>query len=140
MLTLVYQVLGRSVPDEVMSALKPPDEAALPEDTVRLFMDLAWDSVPPVPIALVQAGAKGTAAAQLRHLFWHLFLPRDGMSVVYNIPADSPRIWLTYLWRPLDLLGRYGRSTWHLLRGQPATQAAWAREAWLEEWLGLREA
>jgi hypothetical protein len=127
------------MPDEVESVLKPPEEAALPEDTVGLFMDLTFGSVPAVPIALVQAGARETATARLRHMLWHLFLPREGMAVVYDIPADSPRIWLAYLWRPLDLLARYGRSTWHLLRGQPATQAAWVREAWLEEWLGMGE-
>jgi hypothetical protein len=49
---------------------------------------------------LPQAGAKGTPLARLCHFLWHLFLPRDGMAVVYGVPADSPRIWLTYLWRP----------------------------------------
>lgn len=136
MLSLMEQVLDRSPPGEVMSILKPPEEeAALPDDTVRLFMELDGDQGFTVPIALVQVKGKGTAAAQLSFLLWHLFLPRDGMAAVYDIPADSPWIWLTYLWRPLDLLVRYGRSTWHLLRRRHASQAEWTREAWLEEWL-----
>lgn len=139
MLSLMEQVLGRSLPAEVMTALKPPDEAALPEDSLRLFVDLDSDSAFAVPIVLVQAKVKGTATERLRSLLWHLFLPREGMGAVYDIPADSPRIWLTYVWRPVDLLARYGRSTWHLLRRQQASQMAWNREAWLEEWLETGE-
>jgi hypothetical protein len=139
MLRLMGHVLGRFPPAEVVTALEPPDEAALPEDSVRLFMDLDGDPAFAVPMAFIQAKVKGTTAERLRSLLWHLFLPRDGMGVVYDIPADSPRIWLAYLWRPVDLLIRYGRSTWHLLRRQQASQIAWSREAWLEEWLKADE-
>jgi hypothetical protein len=135
MLSLMQQVMDRSPPSEVMSVLKPTGGARLPEDALRLFMDLDGDPASAVPMALVQAKAQGTAAARLRVLFWHLFLPRDGMGAVYNIPVESPLVWLTYLWRPLDLLLRYGRSTWNVLRRQQASQVAWSREAWLEEWL-----
>jgi hypothetical protein len=57
------------------------------------------------------------------------------MAVVYNIPADSPRIWLTYLWRPVHLLRRYGRSAWGVLRGKQESYQAWQKEIWLESWL-----
>jgi hypothetical protein len=57
------------------------------------------------------------------------------MAVVYGRPVHSPRIWLAYLWRPVDLLRRYGRAAWGALRGEPAARAAWDREAWLERWL-----
>jgi hypothetical protein len=51
------------------------------------------------------------------------------------MPADSPRIWLAYLWRPIDLLKRYGLSAWQTLRGEREARAAWQREVWLERWL-----
>ena len=57
------------------------------------------------------------------------------MSVIYNVPVNSPRIWLTYLWRPIDLLRRYGQATWGALRAEPAARAAWERDVWLERWL-----
>jgi hypothetical protein len=138
MLSLMEQVLGQSPPSKVMAALRPPDEASLPEDSLRLFMELDGDPAFAVPMVFVQAKGKGTTA-RFRSLLWHLFLPRDGMGAVYNIPADSPRIWLAYLWRPLDLVLRYGRSTWRLLRRQQVSQAAWTRELWLEEWLKTGE-
>jgi hypothetical protein len=56
------------------------------------------------------------------------------MAVVYGIPADSPRIWLSYLMRPFDLLKRYGRDAWLALRGRRAAVSAWQREMWLENW------
>jgi hypothetical protein len=90
-------------------------------------------------MAFVEARGKGTTTARFRSVLWHLFLPRDGMGAVYNIPVDSPRIWLAYLWRPLDLVLRYGRSTWRLLGRQQVSQAAWTRELWLEEWLKTGE-
>jgi hypothetical protein len=135
MLTLTDQVLGRSAPSEVLCTLEPPREAAMPDDLIGSFMLLDGSSETTVPLAVVKAGYQGTLARRLRYVLRHLFLPRDGMAVVYGVPADSPRIWLAYLWRPLDLLGRYGKSVWYLARGQRAASEAWAREAWLEEWL-----
>ena len=57
------------------------------------------------------------------------------MAVVYGVPADSPRIWLTYLWRPVHLLRCYGGHTWDALCGRQEAHEAWQREVWLERWL-----
>ena len=86
-------------------------------------------------VGAVQAATEGPFAARLQHLMGSLFLPRAGMAMVYDLPADSPRIWLDYLWRPIDLLRRYGLSAWRTLRGERGAQAAWQREVWLERWL-----
>lgn len=135
MLILAEQVLGLALPAEVMSALRPPDSAPLPSNLAALLLESPATQAIHVPIAAVQAGAKKTLLGRLRHLLWHVFLPRDGMAVVYRVPADSPLIWLTYLRRPVDLLRRYGRAVWSALLGQGAAQVAWEREAWLERWL-----
>jgi hypothetical protein len=139
MLSLVERVLGRPAPAEVISALEPPSHAALPDNLLDLFLERDGAAAPSVPLAVVRAGVEQTLLGRLHHLLRHLVLPRDGMAAVYKLPADSPRIWLAYLWRPLHLLGRYGRSTWHMLRGQQSAQTAWAREVWLEEWLWAKE-
>lgn len=130
MLILLDQALGLAAPPDVMEALRPPG-APLPDDLAERLLAPAGEASP-VPMAVVQARAKETPAARVRHLLWHLFLPRDGMAVVYGIPADSPRIWLAYLYRPFDLLRRYGRGMWDALRGR---RAAWEREVWLERWV-----
>jgi hypothetical protein len=133
MLSLAEQVLGLAVPEQAMAALRPPEP--VPDNLVEQLLDRQSALATRVPMAVVRARAQATTWARVRHFLWHLFLPRDGMEAVYGVPADSPRIWLTYLWRPVDLLRRYGRSAWGALRGDPAARAAWDREAWLERWL-----
>jgi hypothetical protein len=136
MLTLAEKVLGLVVPEEVMSTLLPAGNTPLPSNLAALLLDRPLRSqMVDVPAAMVQAGAEATLTGKLHRLLWHLFLPRHGMAVIYRIPADSPRIWLTYLRRPVDLLRRYGGTVRAILRGQQAARVAWEREAWLERWL-----
>jgi hypothetical protein len=135
MLVLLEQLLGRDLPAEVMVTLTPAGSAPLPDGVAEALLKLESSMKARVPVAAVQAGSQGSFAARLRYFLRHLFLPRDGMAVVYNIPADSPRIWLTYLWRPVHLLRRYGGSTWGALRGRQEVHDAWQREFWLEQWL-----
>mgnify|MGYP002386823728 CR=1 FL=1 len=87
------------------------------------------------PAAMVVAGSARALGPRLRHLLWHVFLPRQGMAVVYGIPADSARIWLTYAWRPFHLLRKHGGTLWRVLRGDRAARAAWDSDVWLEQWL-----
>ena len=86
------------------------------------------------PTALVVAGAAPGLGARLRHLLWHLFLPREGMAVTYGIPARSPIIWLAYAWRPFDLLRKHGGTMWRVLRGEGTARSAWTADVWLERW------
>jgi hypothetical protein len=135
MLVLGEHLLNLSVPVEAVSALRPSGTIPEPEDMLRRFMASDGASPTRISVGAVQAVAEGPPAAQLQRLMGNLFLPREGMAMVYGIPADSPRIWLTYLWRPIDLLGRYGLSAWKALRGERGARAAWQRDVWLERWL-----
>jgi hypothetical protein len=135
MLVLMEELFGLAPPREVSAALRPPGGDALPGDLVERLLVRNGTQAVVVPRAAVQAGAKGGTAAGLRHFLWHTFLPREGMAHKYGIPAASPRIWLTYLWRPIDLLRRYGDSAWKSLRRDETVRAAWDGEAWLEQWL-----
>jgi hypothetical protein len=134
-LALAEQVLGLALPAGVMAALCPVGGEPLPADLVERLLTLDGRQAVQVPLAAVQAAARETLWARARHLLQNLFLPRAGMAHKYNIPADSPRIWLTYLWRPVDLLRRYGNVAWQALRQDPVMHEAWDREAWLERWL-----
>jgi len=87
------------------------------------------------PTAMIVAGSAARPGARLRHLLRHLFLPRQGMALLYGIPARSPLIWLAYARRPIDLLRKHGGATWRILRGEEAARAAWTSEVWLERWL-----
>ena len=138
-LALAEQVLGLALPAGVMAALCPLDGEALPSDLIERLLSLDGRQAVQVPLAAVQAAARRTVWARACHLLQNLFLPREGMAYKYNIPADSPRIWLTYLWRPVDLLRRYGSVAWQALRYDTPVHEAWDREAWLERWLQPEE-
>ncbi|NIV28093.1 MAG: hypothetical protein GWN58_00890 [Anaerolineae bacterium] len=135
MLVLAGQMLKLAVPAQVLSGLRPPGRVPAPDELMRLLMRSHGATPAPVSAGAVQAATEGTLGAQLRHLAGNLFLSREGMAMLYKIPAGSPWIWLAYLWRPVDLLWRYGLSTWRALRGERGARAIWQREVWLERWL-----
>jgi len=135
MLTLAERALHLTAPARAMSTLRLAVGTPLPDGLVERLLSFEGEGATRVPLAAVQAGARGTVSEWLQHILWHLFLPRNGMAVVYGIPADSPRIWLAYLRRPVDLLRRYSRTIWGVLRGSRKARAAWQQEAWLQSWL-----
>lgn len=135
MLALTRELLDLEVPAAVMSALRPSGPVPPSEELVQRLMGAGGVTSTHVSAGAVRAAVEGSLGARLRNLVQQLILPRAGMAMVYGIPADSPRIWLTYLWRPIDLLGRYGRTAWRALRGESEAQSAWQREVWLERWL-----
>jgi hypothetical protein len=136
MLASVGQVLGREVPPGVLPALRLSGGVPLPDDLAERLFALEVGPGSRTAVAFVPVGAKRRRLAWLRRFLRSLFLPRCGMAELYRVPADSPRIWLTYLWRPVDLLRRYGPTTWDALRGKRAVRAAFERDVWLDRWLG----
>lgn len=135
MLVLAEELLGLAVPEEVLSELKPFGPVAEPIQFLRKLMGASGDPEASISPGVVDALVRGSLGARLRLLMSHIFLPRSGMAEVYHLPVRSPRIWITYLWRPLDLLWRYGRTAWRVLRGERGARAAWQRDVWLERWL-----
>ncbi len=134
---LVVALAGRwlslELPLEVTRTLEPL-LPVLDDWLVRLAFPKAGG-----PAALVVAGSAPGLGAGLRHLLWHLFLPREGMAVTYGIPARSPFIWLAYAWRPFDLLRKHGGRMWRVLQDDRSARSAWTAEVWLERWLRGRD-
>ncbi|MDX9829556.1 MAG: nucleotidyltransferase family protein [Anaerolineae bacterium] len=120
-------------------SLDPPPDIARAWQPLAPLLDawLARLAYPEAgaPAAMIVAGSTTGHGARLRHLLRHLFLPRQGMALLYGIPARSPLIWLAYARRPIDLLRKHGEAMWHVLRGKEAARAAWNSEVWLERWL-----
>ena len=77
---------------------------------------------------------------RLRMMLCRVFPPPAAMPAIYHLPDGSPLVALYYPWRPLDLLLRYGRQAWRLLRGDAAAREAWHQERELEVWLGVDRA
>ena len=135
MLVLAGEILDMAVPAQALSALKPSGTVPSPNQLVERLMGASTVTANQISVGAVQAAADATVSAGLKDLARSLFLPREGMAMVYGIPASSPRIWLAYLWRPIDLLARYGPSAWRALLGKRTASMAWQREVWLERWL-----
>lgn len=135
MLALGGEIVHVPVPAEVLSALRPSGNVPSPEQLVERLMGSSSTTAAQISFGAVEAVADGTPVARLKDLVRSLFLPRKGMAMVYGIRAGSPLIWLAYLWRPIDLLRRYGPAAWRALRGEQNAQTAWQREVWLERWL-----
>jgi hypothetical protein len=136
MLVLAEQIMGVTAPLEVMEMLYPPGRESLPPDLAQRFLGLEAQPAMNMPGTAVRAWSQGSVFSRLAYLWRHVVLSRDGMAALYKVQARSPRIWLTYLWRPVDLLRRYGKAAWRTARGNRAAQGAWQREMWLERWLG----
>jgi hypothetical protein len=134
-LVLAEQMFHRAVPAPVLETLRPSGWVPEPDELMQHLMGYDGDTAARISVGAVQATADGPVAVRVQHLVRSLFLPRKGMAMVYDIPVDSPQVWLAYLWRPIDLLKRYGLSAWRTLRGEREAQAAWRREVWLERWL-----
>jgi len=134
-LTLAEQVLGWTAPPAVLAALRPPNGEALPGNLAELLLGPVSRPKSRAFPALVRTWARKTRAARLRRLLRYLFPPRHRLALEYRVPDDSLRLWLAYLWWPVDLLRRYGWIAWDILRGKQAMRATWEREDWLEQWL-----
>ena len=135
MLVLAEQVLNLKAPPEVLSMLMPPGRLPEVDELMRRLLRSDGAASAHVSVGVVQAATEGPLRARLGRVAGSLFLPREGMAMVYRIPIDSPRIWLAYLWRPIDLLRRNGLSIWRTLRGERGARAMWRRDVWLERWL-----
>lgn len=134
MLGLQQEVLGLCPPPGVMEALKPRGAEALAPHPGWLLLQQPGPGTN-LPMGAVRAESGGRPGGRLRGLAEALFWPRARMAAEYNVSVRSPRIWLTYLRRPLDLLRRHGGIAWLGLRGDPAVKAAWERELRVERWL-----
>jgi hypothetical protein len=134
MLSMVKEIMGQETPQQVMAALRPPGLKELPYELIAPMLQLEAEATR-VSSGLVGAWVRGSPKGRLRDFFSRLWLPRRAMEAVYGVPVGSPRIWLTYVWRPIDLVLRYGRSLVAIIRRDPGAHTTWAQQTWLEEFL-----
>jgi hypothetical protein len=135
-LLLAQSALVMELPEGVLAELGTPSGDSESLDLAQRFLTLdTTRTAVPVSAQAVRARRQGALPKQVSYLLRRMFPGPEGMSALYGIPTNSPRIWLTYLRRPVDLFRRYGRSAADALRGDPGVRAAWGREAWLEHWL-----
>jgi hypothetical protein len=129
------RVLEVSAPTSVVEALTEASGQPVPQEMLYGLIGLYSIQAPDLPIGMARAWTMKSFREQLRLLLRFVFLPRDVMAGRYNLPPNSARVYLTYLWRPLDLLLRRAPVTLSVLRGKPAARVQWDRQLWIERWL-----
>jgi hypothetical protein len=116
---LARELSGASVPDDLMNAIKPSDfdERFMVLAKERVFACGHWDSdglsLPP-NIAQLWLSKRFLNKGIL--LLRRAFPCREEMARKYPAPSDSIRMYFYYPVRIKDLLLRYGRQVWRLLR------------------------
>lgn len=140
-LRLARELLGASVPDELMKTIRP-------NNFDEYFMVLAKKSI----FADTHYNADGSSLSPILAQLWGskrllnkgtLFLRRtfpapEEMALIYSVPSDSPLIYFYYPVHIKDLFLRHGRPVWCLLRGDKKMQALAKRRneiAPLKDWL-----
>lgn len=118
-LRLARELLGASVPDELMKAIKPGDfdERFMLLAKGRIFAHGNWnsDGLSLFP-NIVQLWGSKRLVHKVTLFLRRVFPSRREMARMYPVPADSIGIYFYYPVRIKDLLLRHGRRVWRLLR------------------------
>jgi hypothetical protein len=135
LLFLMDQTLGTSVPQGALKRLRALGHGPLALTHSDAFLREEIGFLPPNSIEPSRVWSQGSLRTRVAYGVRRLFLPRKQMAMIYDVPVSSPRIWFTYLWRPLEMVRRYGAVAWAVARGEASARGAWQRDVWLQRWL-----
>jgi hypothetical protein len=126
-LYLAQDWLGAAVPNEVLDRLKPTgfEFSIVPLVNQRIFND---NNAPPNELStyftqLWDSKRGPDKITNLLTLLTRIFLPPEAMAQKYSLSPDSKLIYLYYPVRLKDLLIRYSRVSWQLLRRDEEAKA-----------------
>jgi hypothetical protein len=123
------------IPPHVMPSLEcaAPDEA-----TVEWVRHKIWNDTSPAVSTSVARMGKERVSGRLGAVYAALFPSRAAMALVYPVPATSWRILCYYPVRLKDLVARYGRVMWQLLRRDRELSEEMRQESRLREYLASK--
>jgi hypothetical protein len=140
-LELARELMGAPVPEKLLNAIKPDDfdERFIAMAKGRIFETgpRSVDGLSLPPNAFQFFGSKRFLNKAVLFLK-RVFPSREEMSRMYQAPSDSPRIYFYYPVRIRDLLLRYGRLGWQLMRRTEGMRGLAKREKEitpLRDWL-----
>ena len=115
-LSLTRQLLNADVPETVLHELRPADfQQEFARQAIRMILESDLKSSP-ISSQFAQLSQPATLVSKAKHTLARIFLPRHVLSKLYALPPNSPRIYLYYLVRMKDLIARYGRIAFQLIR------------------------
>ncbi len=113
-LHLAKELVGAAVPDEVLRGLRP---FGFSETIAAMAKELLFSDRANTSSKVTQLWGSKRLQDKAVHLFRTVFPSPLNMSRMYPAPPNSPRIYLYYPVRLVDVLRRYGPMTYRLLRG-----------------------
>jgi hypothetical protein len=130
-LYLAKSLLGADVPGELLNKLQPEQETrqSLAEAERLIFNGSDGLKITNPQARKLFASKSALKAAAL--FLQRIFLPRQTMAQLYDLPPDSPRILLYYPVRLKDLLARHNRTVWKIWRRDKATSQQFHLLDWL---------
>lgn len=133
MLRLAKEMLGATVPDEVLRA-RPSGDVDQALRTSR-FLILEGNQIGRgLPSGVASVTSATTWPARIR-VFWRsLFVPAAALARDFHLPPQSSRL-LLYSMRVKDLLKRHGSLVVRLLRRDPTLTPVARDVATIQEWL-----
>jgi hypothetical protein len=134
-LRLAKELVGATVPDEVLHALRHAsfDEALVATARMQIFTDRKLADA--VPFKVSKLWQLTGLAAKVSEFLKSVCLPRTSIASMYAISPNAPGVYPFYLIRLKDVLARYGRTTLSLHRGDPRLSAVAQRKTSLHKWL-----
>lgn len=134
-LQLAQDLLATPIPPAVLAALQSDDALTrLVEATHGLRAGDATYSQR-ISYDFGQLWQEKQLHQKVRKMLQHIFLPRDLMASVYRISPHSPKLYLYYPLRIIDLLVRYSRVSYQLRRKGTAGRVIVQRRTRLVTWL-----
>lgn len=134
-LYLAHILLNASVPEEIFTALRPPDiskpviEACL--DQIFTQRSLARMVTQPFADFVTTPGLWNKA----RVLWRRIFLTQEDIARKYSLPADSMKAYLFYPRRLFDVLGRHKNNFGKILADDPDMKRFIDRKQTLVSWM-----
>lgn len=106
-LRLARDLAGAHIPDDLLTALRPPGTPDAIDATARSQLFGDKEAARPITIHFAELLQKENPVDKGRIFLRRLFLPRLQMAAIYSVPADSLRIYACYPHRLFYLLFSY---------------------------------
>lgn len=119
-LLVAKEMVGADVPESALQAMKPNHFDAALVDWAKEQINTQSNELThtsSISPRLAQLWGAGSLTGKMKQLFRAAFSTRQEMARMYNVSADSPRLYFYYPKRWKDLILLRGGVLWRLLRG-----------------------
>jgi hypothetical protein len=121
---LLEEILGLKLPIDIFDKLL---QQQIPPEILRIAkaqcVAEGQRSINLTP-DLIDLTNKRGLIAKIKLILSRIFIPKPALARIYQIPANSPKLYIYYGKRLIDLIKFYGRSAWRMLTQDPSTLAA----------------